>query len=108
MIPHERSLVERMKDKPFALIGINSDSDLDYYNAKAKEMEVTWRSFWCGPDATGGEIPAKWNVSGWPTVYILDPEGVIKYKGHGGGAMDQILEREITKAMDKAAKPSSE
>ena len=27
MYPHERSLVERMKDKPFALIGVNSDVD---------------------------------------------------------------------------------
>jgi hypothetical protein len=25
MIPHERSLVEKWKDKPFALIGVNSD-----------------------------------------------------------------------------------
>ena len=27
MYPHERSLVKRLKDKPFALIGINSDED---------------------------------------------------------------------------------
>ena len=29
MYPHERSLVERLKDKPFALIGVNSDTDKD-------------------------------------------------------------------------------
>ena len=28
MYPHERSLVEEMKDKPFALIGVNSDPDI--------------------------------------------------------------------------------
>ena len=27
MLPHERSLVEEMKDQPFALLGINSDGD---------------------------------------------------------------------------------
>ncbi len=33
MYPHERSLVEEMKDKPFALIGVNSDKEL----ARAKK-----------------------------------------------------------------------
>jgi hypothetical protein len=33
MIPHERSLVERLKDKPFALLGVNSDVDKSYYFA---------------------------------------------------------------------------
>ena len=27
MFPHERSLVKRLENKPFALIGINSDKD---------------------------------------------------------------------------------
>ena len=27
MYPHERSLVKRLKDKPFALIGVNSDAN---------------------------------------------------------------------------------
>src|SRR5579872_1099018 len=29
LIPHERELVERLKDKPFVLLGINSDEDRD-------------------------------------------------------------------------------
>ena len=28
MYPHERSLVEELKDKPFAILGVNSDKDL--------------------------------------------------------------------------------
>ena len=27
MYPHERSLVKRMENRPFALIGVNSDKD---------------------------------------------------------------------------------
>ena len=50
MIPHERSLVEKWKDKPFALIGVNSDGTneeegLKKFLEQAKEMGVTWRSF---------------------------------------------------------------
>ena len=29
MYPHERSLVEQWKDRPFVIIGVNSDKDLD-------------------------------------------------------------------------------
>src|SRR5262245_7158125 len=40
MIPHEKAMVERLKDKPFALIGINSDGDRAVsktFEAKEKE-----------------------------------------------------------------------
>ena len=37
MIPHERSLVQKLADKPFALIGVNSD-DRETYDAKVEEM----------------------------------------------------------------------
>ena len=65
MYPHERSLVERMKDKPFALIGINSDPKEKLLEAIKRE-KMTWRSFWDG-GSTGGPIATKWNVRGWPT-----------------------------------------
>ena len=93
MIPHERSLVEDLKDKPFALIGVNSDRDLADYRRQAKEMGVTWRSFWCGEEGTRGPIPTKWNVRGWPTIYVLDHEGVIRFKGVRGEAMTKAVEQ---------------
>lgn len=92
MIPHERSLVERMKDKPFALLGVNSDKDIEFYNRKAKEMEVTWRSFYCGDKGTSGPIPTKWNVRGWPTIYVMDHKGVIRFTNVRGKAMDDAVE----------------
>jgi hypothetical protein len=92
MIPHERSLVDRLKDKPFALLGVNSDKDKDYYFAEAKDMGVTWRSFWNGPKGTSGPISAKWNVRGWPTIYVLDHKGVIRFKNVRGEAMDKAVD----------------
>jgi hypothetical protein len=93
MIPHERSLVEQMKDKPFALIGINSDDDKDYFHSKAKEMGVTWRSFWNGPRGTSGPISSKWGVRGWPTIYVLDHKGVIRFQGTRGDKMTEAVEQ---------------
>ena len=98
MIPHERSLVEELKDKPFAIIGVNSDTDLDDYKKQAKEMGVTWRSFWCGDKGTSGPIPSKWNVQGWPTLYLIDHKGVIRHKGLRGDAMEEAIKELLAKA----------
>ena len=84
MYPHERSLVEEMKGKPFALIGVNSDADLGLIRKTVKEKNINWRSFWNGPEGPAGPIASAWNVKGWPTLYVLDAKGVIHYKGHNG------------------------
>jgi hypothetical protein len=94
MFPHERSLVARLKDEPFALVGVNSDSDLAAKKPKFKDEKITWRSFWNGPEGTGGPISSEWNVSGWPTLYLIDPEGKIRHK-HLGSPGDEVLDQEI-------------
>ena len=43
MIPHEKEMVEKFKDKPFAFIGINSDGDRSVVQKILKENEITWR-----------------------------------------------------------------
>jgi hypothetical protein len=90
MIPHEKTLVERQKNKPFALIGINTDKDKDEYRAKAKEMGVTWRSSWQG--STGGVLPRAWGITSFPTIFVLDAKGVIRYIGVRGEAMDKAVD----------------
>ncbi len=91
MYPHERSLVKQLADKPFALIGINSDSDREKLKEVLKEKNISWRSFWNG-GSTSGPISTKWNVTGWPTIYVLDADGVIRYKNVRGDDMDRALE----------------
>ena len=80
MYPHERSLVKKLSDKPFALIGVNSDRNLDRIRKTVKEKDLTWRSFWNGEQGTGGPISQEWQVTGWPTIYVMDSQGVIRYK----------------------------
>lgn len=84
MYPHERSLVDEMKDKPFALIGVNSDKDIARAKKAVADNNLNWRSFHAGPDGTRGPIPKAWAIQGWPTIVVLDGEGVIHYRGHDG------------------------
>jgi hypothetical protein len=92
MYPHERSLVEKLKDKPFALIGVNSDTDKKKLKERMEKEKITWRSFWNGPEGTGGPISKKWNVHGWPTIYVLDHKGVIRYKNVRDEKMEKAVE----------------
>jgi len=64
------------------------------------KFELKWRSF-----IDRGEIAAKWKPAGTPTFYIIDPQGVIRYKwagAPGAKAMDDALERLITEAENKS------
>jgi hypothetical protein len=93
MYPHERSLVKRLADKPFALLGINSDINKEELKTVMEKEEITWRSFWNGPEGTNGPISKKWNVHGWPTIYVLDQKGVIRYKNVRGEKMDEAVDK---------------
>jgi len=91
MYPHERSLVNRLNGKPFALLGVNSDRDREKIKQTVKEKGLTWRSFWNG-GGTSGPISTRWNVRGWPTIYVLDEQGVIRFKNVRGEAMDKAVD----------------
>jgi hypothetical protein len=91
MYPHERSLVKRLEGKSFALIGINSDRDRNALKKTMEDEKITWRS-WFDGGSTGGPIATAWNVHSWPTIYVLDPKGVIRFKNVRGEAMDKAVD----------------
>ena len=92
MYPHERSLVKRLEGKPIALLGVNSDTDKARLKKRLAAEKITWRSFWNGPKGTDGPIAKAWNVRSWPTVYVLDHKGVIRYKGPREKKLDEAVD----------------
>jgi len=94
MFPHERSLVQKFADKPFALIGVNSDRDLARMRAKYAHLEITWRNFWAGPEGPNGPIVTSWYVSGHPTLFLIDHTGVIRHKWVGNPG-DEVLDAAV-------------
>jgi len=86
-IPHEKELVELYHDQPFAILGINTDDDADEYRKKRKEMGVTWTCIFNG--STRGGVPEAYGVQGYPTSYLLDAEGRIRYKDLRGSKLKQ-------------------
>lgn len=95
MLPHERSLVEKWKDEPFAIIGVNSD-EKEKLKEMVKDGTTTWRNFTDVQE--GGKISKKWGVSGWPTIFLIDHKGVIRYKDLRGKQMEDALKKLIEEA----------
>ena len=96
MYPHERSLVKRLEGKPFALLGINSDPDRDELKKVMEKEQITWRSWWDG--STSGPITTAWSVNGWPTIYVLDSKGIIRYRDIRGDALDKAVDTLVQEA----------
>ena len=101
MYPHERSLVKRLDGRPFALIGINSDSDRKALKKVMEKEHITWRSWWNGGSTSGG-IAQKWNVHSWPTTYVLDTKGTIRYKNVREHAMDKAVDTLLEEIAQRA------
>ena len=90
MYPHERSLVKQLAGKPFALIGVNSDNDIEQLKEIIKEKNLTWRSFQ-NQAGVDGPISEMWGIAGWPTIFLIDAEGVIRWTDHSSNGMDEMI-----------------
>ena len=72
-------MVEKFKNQPFALVGVNSDpGGRSVLQKIIKEQKLNYRSAY--DESTSGPIATAWNVHGWPTVYVIDAKGVIRNK----------------------------
>ncbi len=101
MYPYERSLVTRFKDRPFVLLGINSDADRNLAKQAVLRQGLTFRSWWInGPD---GPIPHLYRVERWPTLYLLDGTGTIRFAGLHGQALEDKIELLVKEAESKAS-----
>lgn len=79
-------------------MGVNSDGDRSVLKKIIEEQKLNYRSAVAG--STEGVIPKAWNVRGWPTVYLIDPKGIIVYKSMG--VDPEILNKKIEEAVAKA------
>lgn len=89
MLPHEKSLVKRLESEPFALLGINSDGPADELRPRLEAEGISWRQ--AVDETTSGPLATAWNVQGWPTIYIIDAEGRIRYRDLRDQAMEDAV-----------------
>jgi len=107
MIPHERELAKRYVGQPFQILGINQDEEEKAKKAVQTE-QITWRSFKDYLIKENRRISHRWNVHSWPTVFLIDHEGVIRHKFIGRPdekELDTAMEVLVTAAKSALKKP---
>ena len=108
MIPHERSLVESMKDRPFAMLGVLYDHDLRRARPILDQLGVNYPNFWNREGGRSGHLSSLWNVHRWPTRFVMDHKGVIRAIDLQYDDLFEIVEDLVAEAEADAAGSSKE
>lgn len=102
-------MVQRLADKPFTLLGINSDKSRSALQKIIDEQNITWPQIF---DGTRGPIAKQWNVKSWPTIYVIDQQGAIRYRNVRGEALEKAVAGLLgigpKKADSATSKPAAE
>lgn len=76
-LPILRDLQTKLGSDRFSVVGVNSDIPSELKATLAKEA-LPWRNFADG--SSSGPISSVWNIRSWPTLYLIDPQGIIVAK----------------------------
>jgi len=91
-VPHEKALVDRMAGRKFVLVGVNCGDSKEKALQAIEAKGMNWQNLYDG-DSTEGPIQCALNVLHWPTLYVLDREGIIR-------AIDPV-EEELDRVVDE-------
>jgi thiol-disulfide isomerase/thioredoxin len=89
MIPHERELVKRLKDRPFVLVSISADDSTEKVKRFQERTPMPWTQWYIGANS---EVIDTWDIEGYPTILVLDHKGVIRYKDVRDKKMDEAVD----------------
>ena len=100
MIPHEREMVEKLKGKPFVLVSVSCDTTKKKLTDFLEKEKMPWTHWWNGDH---GGIMDPWDIRGFPTIYVIDANGVIRYTNVRGEKLEQAVQK-LLKEMEVKGK----
>jgi RNA polymerase sigma factor (sigma-70 family) len=87
-IDNHRALQETVPDKPVIFLGVNCDHEVDKAAERVRNLNLD------GPvilDGQSGPLSTAWHIRGWPTVVVVDPAGMIRYRGSYSTELHETL-----------------
>ena len=106
--PYYRLMQELYANWPFAILGVETGTRERASGLKAQHG-LTYRSWWDGPEAGSdrGPIVSAWNVLGWPTTYVLDANGVVRFVDLRDEDLLKAVRQLLNEHVDHAAEPAA-
>ncbi len=95
MIPHEREMVAKLEGQPFVLISVSADAKKETVTDFLEKKPMPWVHWWNGRE---GGVLSEWNIRFFPTMYVIDAQGIIRYKNIRGEALEQAVEKLVKEA----------
>ena len=105
--PYHRAMLELYAGRPVALLGVNSDAELQTIRDAKVDEGLAYRTWWDGhaDEPTEGPIATAWSIFGWPNTYVLDEDGVIRYVSKMSGelivAVDHLLNEKMMRDFEE-------
>jgi thiol-disulfide isomerase/thioredoxin len=104
MIPHERDMYEKLKkdNKPFEMVAVNVDDEKETLEKFLAKEKMPWIHWW--DNGQEGAILKKFRVKAYPTLYLIDHTGVIRYKWIGMPESEGTIEKAVDELVKEAEK----
>lgn len=83
-LPNVKATYDKYKDKKFQIIGISLDRSKTTLEAFVKEQNMEWVHHF----DEGGKIADQYGVTGIPSTFLLDGEGIIRVTNLRGQALE--------------------
>ena len=80
--------MKRHKDDPVALVAVNCHDEEEAFRKGYEDFEVQYESIF-----GGASIAEAWGVHGFPTTFVLDEEGKIRFKDVRGEGLDEAVKQ---------------
>ena len=91
--PQLRRLCAQYAGKPFSIVGITADEVRGEWEKFLKKEQLPWAQWYSGR----GGVVAGWNVTTFPTRYLIDHKGIIRdSNGLEDNAFDRLVQKLVT------------
>ena len=101
MIPHQRQMVERLKNKPFQLVSVSADDKKETLIRFLAQEKMPWTHWWIGQNS---DVMETFRVRVFPTIFVTDPNGVIRYKDLRGEKLEKAVNDLLAEMKQNAKK----
>lgn len=94
--PNYRAIAAEDRED-FVVLGVNCDPDKAFLARQNAAQGINWRSWWDGA-SVGGPVTAAYQFQGFPSVILIDREGIIRHRNLRGNELKQAIDQMVLAA----------